>query len=43
VIGEEMDPPPGLAVRTVPIVDPTPGFPSWALWTDRQTGAASGC
>jgi hypothetical protein len=34
LLGEEMLPPPGVPLTTVPIVDPTPVFPWWLLWLD---------
>ena len=37
ILGEEMLPPPGLDLTTVPIVDPTPVFPWWLLWDDRRS------
>ncbi len=32
LLGEEMRPPPGIALTTVPIVDPTPVYPWSVLW-----------
>jgi DNA-binding transcriptional LysR family regulator len=32
LLGEEMQPPPGVALTTVPIVDPTPVYPWSVLW-----------